>query len=310
MNPASLQPYRHSALFYAGPEEFLQRLVPFISDGVAAGEPTLVVVGAPKIDALRRALGADADAVAFADMEDVGANPALIIPAWEEFVEGHPGRPLRGVGEPIFPERTPAELAECQHHERLLNPALAGSSLTLVCPYNTAALPPEVIDEARRSHPLEHTHDGHHAISEYRTDDAWSGLLTQPLPEPVGASQPFVFDQHTLAGARGFVLRRALALGLDEGRAEDLVLASGEVASNSVQHGGGRGSLRLWGDGDRVVCEVRDHGQILDPLVDRQRPSGGQKGGWGLWIANQVCDLVQLRSLPDGVVARLHVTLG
>lgn len=310
MNATPLQPYRHSALFYAGEEQFVQRLVPFIREGIAAREPTLVVVGVPKIDALRRALGAEADAVAFADMEDVGANPALIIPAWEDFVQDHPGRRLRGVGEPISPERGPAELAECQHHERLLNPALAEAQLTLVCPYDTAALPAGVIAEARRSHPLEQAHDGGHAIAEYCSADASTGLLTHTLPEPVAAGQPFGFDQHTLAGARAFVMRRALTLGLDMGRAEDLVLASGELASNSVRHGGGRGSLRVWGEDDRVVCEIRDHGRIHDPLVDRRRPPRGQKGGWGLWIANQVCDLVQLRSLPDGVVARLHVTTG
>lgn len=309
MTATSPQPYRHAALFYAGQAEFLQRLVPFISDGVAAGEPTLVVVGTQKIDALRRALGPDADHVAFADMEDVGANPALIIPAWEEFVEGHPGRRLRGVGEPIFAERSAAELAECQHHERLLNPALAGSELTLVCPYDTAALPPDVVEEARRSHPLEHAHDGDREISEYQTDGARTGMLTEPLPEPATEAEPIVFDQHTLSSARAFVMLRAVALGLDEGRAEDLMLASGEVATNSVRHGGGRGSLRIWCEDDRVVCEIRDHGRISNPLVDRQRPRRDQKGGWGLWIANQVCDLVQIRSLPEGVVARLHVTV-
>ena len=30
-------------------------------------------------------------------------------------------------------------------------------------------------------------------------------------------------------------------------------------------------------------------------------------GGWGLWLANQLCDLVQLRTLPDGNVVRLHL---
>ena len=311
MNATSLQPYRHAALFYAGEDEFLERLVPFIRDGVDADEPTLVVVSTQKIDALRRELGSDADTVAFADMEDVGANPALIIPAWEEFVDGHPGRNLRGVGEPIGPERSAAELAECQHHERLLNPALAHSELFLVCPYDTAALPADVVEEARRSHPLEHSHGGDHPIAEYRPDVADHGLLTEPLPESLSAasSRPFTFDQHTLSSARGFVMRKAIALGLDESRAEDMVLASGEVASNSVRHGGGRGTMRIWREDGSVVCEIKDHGRISDPLVDRQRPRRDQRGGWGLWIANQVCDLVQIRSLPDGVVARLHVTV-
>lgn len=307
--PPSEDGYRHAALFYAGRDEFVARLVPFIRDGVAAGEPTLVVVGAPKIDALREALGPDAEAVDFADMQDVGANPALIIPAWEAFVEAHPGQSLRGIGEPIFPERNPSELAECQHHERLLNPALAGSELFLVCPYDTVALPPDVVEEARRSHPLEHAHGTNRPISSYRGEVACNGLLTEPLPEPESATQPFVFEHETLSAARSFVTQYGLAAGLGPAKLENLVLASGELASNSVRHGGGRGSLRLWRDDQRLVCEIRDHGRISDPLVDRRRPDRGQQGGWGLWIANQVCDLVQLRSLPDGVVARLHVTI-
>jgi hypothetical protein len=36
------------------------------------------------------------------------------------------------------------------------------------------------------------------------------------------------------------------------------------------------------------------------------RPSLDQSGGWGLWLANQLCDLVQLRELPEGSVVRLH----
>jgi hypothetical protein len=37
-----------------------------------------------------------------------------------------------------------------------------------------------------------------------------------------------------------------------------LVLAVDEVATNSLRHGGGRGTLRIWRDADAVVCEVRD----------------------------------------------------
>ena len=57
--------------------------LPFLRDAVAAGEPTLVVLAAHKIDALRDALDGDADHVRFADMAEVGTNPARIIPAWQ-----------------------------------------------------------------------------------------------------------------------------------------------------------------------------------------------------------------------------------
>ena len=56
-----------------------------------------------------------------------------------------------------------------------------------------------------------------------------------------------------------------------------------------------------------AVCEVQDKGWIRQPLVGRARPGIERKSGRGLWIVNQLCDLVQLRSSPAGTVARLHM---
>ena len=85
------------------------------------------------------------------------------------------------------------------------------------------------------------------------------------------------------------------------------MLAVNEVATNSVRHGGGRGRLRAWQERDVLICEVRDGGRLDDPLVGRRRPTGAQIGGYGLWLANQVCDLVQLRSRADGCAVRVHM---
>src|SRR5579862_9860408 len=117
--------YRHEAFFYVSPKEFMAGTIPFVRDGVAAEEAILVVLDAPKITAMRRALGADADRVAFADMLEVGANPARIIPVWQDFVEQHArgGSRIRGIGEPIWAGRSRPELAECRRHEELLNVA-------------------------------------------------------------------------------------------------------------------------------------------------------------------------------------------
>src|SRR3954453_17864215 len=89
--------FRHEALLYSGPDEFLAGTLAFLEAGLEAGEPMLVVVGADKVRRLRGELGADGDWVHFADMADVGLNPARIIPAWRDFVDRHsgPGRHLR-----------------------------------------------------------------------------------------------------------------------------------------------------------------------------------------------------------------------
>jgi hypothetical protein len=51
---------------------------------------------------------------------------------------------------------------------------------------------------------------------------------------------------------------------------------------------------------------IRDGGRFDKPLADRQRPSRNIAGPRGLWVANQLCDLVQIRTLPEGTVVRLH----
>ena len=84
------------------------------------------------------------------------------------------------------------------------------------------------------------------------------------------------------------------------------MLAVNEVATNSIRHGGGRGVLRIWHAAGALVCEVADSGRIADPLAGRQRPVSGQSGGHGLWLCNQICDLVQVRTFATGSVVRLH----
>jgi anti-sigma regulatory factor (Ser/Thr protein kinase) len=102
------------------------------------------------------------------------------------------------------------------------------------------------------------------------------------------------------------VCREATRAGLGDARAADVVVAVNEVASNSLCHAGGWGELRIWDAGDTLVCEVTDDGRIEDPLVGRVRPAVGSQGGRGLWIANRVCELVQIRSAATGTTVRMH----
>lgn len=300
--------FSHEALLYSGEQGFVDGLAPFIREGVEHGEPVLVVVGTRKIGLLCEALNGHAEHVLFADMAGVGANPARIIPAWEEFVARHPGQAVRGVGEPIYPERGPAELVECQRHEALLNLAFAASpAWRLVCPYDVTALDPVVIDEALRTHPTV-LEDGRLRPSDrFYGNDRIAMPFTMPLPPAPAGAEEIVFDGDSLAEARRRVSWRATHAGLGLLRTSDLVLAVNELLTNSVRHGGGSGVLRIWQDDSMLFCEVRDRGRIGDPLADRRRPDPEQTGGRGLWMANQLCDLVQLRSIGDENVIRVSM---
>jgi anti-sigma regulatory factor (Ser/Thr protein kinase) len=305
-----MERFRHEAMLYSGMDEFLAGTLAFIREGIAASEPVLVVVGAPKIAELAARLGADAGHVQFMNMAEVGANPARIIPAWKEFVDAHAGdgRPLRGIGEPIYPERSAVELIECQRHEALLNLAFDdGPGWRLLCPYNTTALSPAVIEEAHKSHPFV-AYDHTYAASDLYADVATTRApFTAPLPEPPAVRATLAFNGMGLRPLRRLVSTEAARAGFTSRPIEDLVLAVEEVAANSIEHGGGSGTLRLWRDGDILVCEIRDRGHFDDPLADRRRPAPGQDGGRGLWLANQLCDLVQLRSFKTGTTVRLHM---
>jgi anti-sigma regulatory factor (Ser/Thr protein kinase) len=108
--------------------------------------------------------------------------------------------------------------------------------------------------------------------------------------------------------ARDFVARRATLAGLPTLRRADLEWAVTELVTNSIRHGGGRGTLRFWQDGAEVVCEVQDQGHIDDPLIGRERPALAAAQGRGLWLVNQICNLVQIRSTAVGTTVRIHVS--
>ena len=112
-----------------------------------------------------------------------------------------------------------------------------------------------------------------------------------------------------LAAVRAVVYRYAMQAGLPEFRAINLVLAVSEVAANTVRHAKSPGSLKIWYDTEEIVCQIQDDGIITNPLAGRRRPSLEAMGGHGLWIVNQVCDEVEMRSDETGTTIRLHMEL-
>jgi anti-sigma regulatory factor (Ser/Thr protein kinase) len=304
--------FSHEAFLYRDLAEFLDETCGFVREGLERDEAVLVATGGDRLAGLRTFFGTEPD-VQLVEMAGVGANPARIIPVWRQFLDEHvaAGRSVRGIGEPIWAGRTDAELAECHQHESLLNLAFgAGPGWRLLCPYDVTALPEDVIEEARENHPLVLAGGRWSASDVYHPERARRALRHRPLPPAPSGALELAFTAGDLAAVRRVVERFGLTEGLAETATDDLVLCVDEVASNSLLHGGGDGVLRMWRDPSELVCEISDAGSIADPLVGRESPAPDRLGGRGLWLANQLCDLVQVRSGAAGTVVRLHVHVG
>lgn len=297
--------FQHQALIYEGPDDYLRGTVPFLRSAVESGEPALVAVGTSQRELLEGELGEAAERIRFADMAKLGRNPAWIIPFWREFVEEAGGRSVRGIGEPVWLDRRPAALDECQRHEALLNVAFApGISWSLLCPYDAGSLSDGVLEKVAASHPHVHR-DGRVEASQFF--DPEPDCFAGELPPPASTPETVAFGLAGLAEVRKKVARAAELAGMDPLAVADLVTATSELAANSVMHGGGCGVLRLWHEEGVLLAEVEDRGRIEEPLVGRLRPDVQQEGGRGLWLANQLCDLVQIRSGERGTTVRLHL---
>lgn len=301
--------FSHPALFYRDEAAYLGGTLPFVLGGLDAGEPVAVAVPPYRLDLLRDALGPRARAVHFTDMTRAGRNPGRIIPGvLRAFYDAQPAGRVRIIGEPIWPGRTPLEYPACVQHEALINAAFDGRAATILCPYDVTGLAPDVLADALATHPVVIEDGRERKSTRYAPEDAVTSYNT-PLAEPRYAAA-FAFDDERLRDARRFAVQVAGGLGVTGIRLDDLALAVAELTTNSVLHGGGSGEVRVWAEGEQVVCEVRDGGRLRDPLAGRRPPLPGRPGGRGLLMVNHLADLVRTHTGPDGTATRFYVTAG
>jgi anti-sigma regulatory factor (Ser/Thr protein kinase) len=296
----------HDALLYRGEDEYVQRVGSFVEGGLTAGEPVLVAVPARRIAALRAGLDGAAERVRFVDMGELGANPARIIPFVRDWVGEQRGRRARFVGEPIWPGRRRCEALEATRHESLINLAFADADVHIVCPYDVAGLDAEALADAECTHPTLVDGGGRRASARY-TDPAVLCAAVGLPPPPAGAHVGSLAITSNLARVRAFVREQAAAL-LTPGRLDALLLAVNEAATNALVHGHD-GVLSAWRQDGELVCEVADSGRLADPLAGRRTPRPGALGGRGIWMINQLCDLVELHGGPSGTTLRMHVAI-
>lgn len=300
---------RHVALFYRERAEYLAAVTAFLTASLTRDEPVFAAVPGQRIGEIAAALEGDASRISFVDMTVAGRNPATIIPAARAFADRHRGERWSFLSEPAWPGRSQEELVEVAKHEALVNLAFGETPASILCPHDTASLPANTIAEARCTHPLISERGRSRESRAYLGPDRLPPRCWQRLGDPPPGADTISYRTE-LRPLRALVSARALAAGLSDARACDLVLAASEVAANTFRHTGGGGNLSVWSVAGEILCEITDGGWITDPLAGRIRPQEELTRHQGLWVVNKLCDLVQVRSGPAGTTVRLHMSLG
>jgi anti-sigma regulatory factor (Ser/Thr protein kinase) len=294
---------RHGALVYESQDEYLARAVPFLREGLDAGEGAIVAHTKPGLSMMRAALGPDAAHVTFVDVSTAYTRPTRTLASYHAvYVEQlRKTSRVRAVADVQFgPD--PAEWDRWAAYEAVFNLSFAHLPTWVLCSYNANGTPDPIIDGVWQTHPEVVDRDGWSTSDRYEDPDELLRRITPP-PEafPELRSIPFGRDVEEL---RERLARELVAEGLSESQILDMLVAATEVATNAEQHGGGVKEVRVGRAQGRFVCEIVDRGEGFDdPTAGYLAPRPGI--GSGLWIARQLMWEIEFFQSSAGYTARL-----
>jgi anti-sigma regulatory factor (Ser/Thr protein kinase) len=299
--------YDHYVVHYTSDADLLAVAVPFLSAGLAAGEPTVVSLEPERAELVRGALPAASDAV-YLTTDEVYARPTAAIRSYREMMAGFVADGATGIR--IFGEIPRAAIDTSwdwwARYEAAVNHAYDEFPLRSMCAYDTRTTPRAVLDDVARTHPFVATPGGGRQVNPGYVDPPT--FLAAPramVPDPIQDAEPLV----ELSDPRPQVARRAVVEAnkteLPDAEIDDLVLAVSEMVENTLRHGRRPARLRIWSDAEHMVVTVHDAGPgPTDPfagLVPAERETGGR----GLWLTHQICSHVALHRDETGFTVRL-----
>lgn len=301
----------HSALFYHSQREYLDFVLRFVSDGMAADEPVMVAVPGDKLAQLRRELsvaqGGSHAELRLVDITDI-RNPSRLLAIESAFAERYGDQRVRIVSQLVWPGRTEDECLACVQHEALVNGAFAKTNVLGLCLYDAERLEEEVLAGARRTHPLVWKCGSVYRSAEYAPEVALD-WCNQPLTPNPSAVTYTVTNSAGLRPARSFATDYAGWVGLAPDAIEDLQMIATELATNSLQYAGGACRLAFWRENEYLVCEARDSGQFKNLLVGAQPPGPGGTASRGLFLVNAMADLVRTHTTASGTTIQAYLRL-
>jgi anti-sigma regulatory factor (Ser/Thr protein kinase) len=305
--------FPHDALFFESTDELVDGAVPFLMEGLAAGEAAVIATGAGTAEVLRDAMNGDPRVHVLERGDVYRARTPSAISTFRRLAENRVAdgvARVRVVGEVDF---GPAERdwLEWQRYESVINEALADWPIWGLCVFDAQRLPQPVLDSALHTHSSLVTTEGRRPNPAFVPPRDYLRALPVP-PEPLESTTPRLDapDVADFIGLRHAVAAELATVPAPRDLIEDFLLAVDEMTSNALRHGGPPVGLRLWIGPDRVVCTIVDHGPGWDDPFAGYGPAHGadlSRGGMGLWLARQLCDHVDISADADGVRVRLTV---
>lgn len=302
--------FTHEAFLYADEEQLCAAALPFLRDGVAAGE--LVCVVTDHNELLRQALGVEAHHVTFLDAGEWFAHPGSTFAAYQHFIDedlADLDRRARVLAEAVWADRSRPEATEWQRLEAAVNVTFADAPLHVACCYDQRRAPTDLQDAASHTHQSVNDGNGPPVNLGDLAPERFIDHLERDadLPAPPGHAAAMTVNGN-LGQLRDFV-RDAAAHTAGLADADDAVLVVNELATNLLRHSGGQGELLAWSSNGQLICELRDPtGNRPPPLAGFLRADPQQPGGVGLAIARQLADLVNVAHGEQGTAVRASFT--
>lgn len=306
----------HDALLYGSDEEYLAAAVPFLEDGLRAGESVSAVTTEHNAALLRGALGTASDIDLTVQSAD-DLTPARKIALLQAISDEQPTTASprgRVLGEATFGATTGEQL-DWVRYEAILNAVFASCEQTFLCAYDVRTLPSWVVESAARTHPHLRSGGDRAASTSLENPAELARECGRELVPKASSDDQLVLDIRVdggmLAAVRGLLESLAREASGSPEQASEITVGLNEVIANALEHGSDSAHVRCWHDGDRLICEVADDGPGLDdPLAGYRPPSPQQLDGRGLWIARQILDVVELQQREDsGLRAHLAVSV-
>jgi anti-sigma regulatory factor (Ser/Thr protein kinase) len=301
--------YFHEAVYYSSDEELLAVLVPFLTGGSDAGEPTVVALGERNSALVRSALPVRAN-VEYLTGGSVYARPTAAIRSYRRLLAGHvaAGAPqIRIIGE-LPPSAFGRTWDWWTRYESAINHAYDDFPLWSMCAYDRRTTAQDKLAEVARTHPRTACPDGSHPPSTSYVDPVTYLSEPRPVPpDPLQAAPPLAgLDAPTPASARAAVRAANAGAAIGDDELDDLIVAVSEAVTNALVHGRPPAAMRVWAGDGRIVVSITDAGPgPKDPYAGLMPATDRATGGRGLWIVHQSCNYVTAESSPDGFTLRL-----